>query len=61
MLVTLLCIHGNHEERPEEICSYEELLWHDGIVYGERKKECEKIEKEIAEEKIYVQRNRKSI
>lgn len=33
--VTLLCIHGNHEERPEEICSYKELSWHGGIVYAE--------------------------
>lgn len=33
--VTLLCIHGNHEERPEEICSYEEVSWCGGIVYAE--------------------------
>ena len=30
--VTLLCIHGNHEERPDEILGYEEREWHGGIV-----------------------------
>lgn len=33
--VTLLCIHGNHEERPGEIASYEEHIWHGGAVYRE--------------------------
>lgn len=33
--VTLLCIHGNHEERPYEIPSYEEAEWHGGLVYAE--------------------------
>lgn len=33
--VTLFCIHGNHEERPTEIDSYEEQDWHGGIVYIE--------------------------
>lgn len=33
--VTLLCVHGNHEERPAEIPSYEEVLWRGGIVYAE--------------------------
>lgn len=33
--VTLLCVHGNHEERPEEIGAYEEQLWRDGAVYVE--------------------------
>lgn len=33
--VTLFCIHGNHEERPYEIDSYEEQAWHGGIVYTE--------------------------
>lgn len=33
--VTLLCIHGNHEERPEGIYSYGEQPWHGGIVYAE--------------------------
>lgn len=30
--VTLLCIQGNHEERPDEILGYEEMEWHGGIV-----------------------------
>lgn len=33
--VTLLCIHGNHEERPENISSYEEQPWCGGLVYVE--------------------------
>ena len=33
--VTLLCIHGNHEERPGEIDGYEEMPWHGGLVYCE--------------------------
>ena len=33
--VTLLCIHGNHEERPAEINTYEERPWRDGVVYVE--------------------------
>jgi 3-oxoacid CoA-transferase subunit A len=33
--VTLLCIHGNHEMRPESIASYEETQWRGGIVYWE--------------------------
>lgn len=33
--VTLLCIHGNHEERPSEIPSYEEIPWRGGLVYAE--------------------------
>lgn len=33
--VTLLCVHGNHEERPEEIGTYEEWYWRDGTVYVE--------------------------
>jgi 3-oxoacid CoA-transferase subunit A len=33
--VTLLCIHGNHEMRPETIASYEETEWRGGIVYWE--------------------------
>lgn len=35
--VTLFCIHGNHEERPFNIPSYEERLWHGGTVYMEPK------------------------
>ncbi len=33
MPITLFCIHGNHEERPFNIPSYEEQQWHGGIVY----------------------------
>lgn len=31
----LLCIHGNHEERPYMIDTYEEKEWNGGIVYWE--------------------------
>ena len=33
--ITLLCIHGNHERRPDTLGVYEEAKWHDGIVYVE--------------------------
>lgn len=33
--VTLLCIHGNHEERPFMIDSYIEKEWRGGVVYCE--------------------------
>lgn len=33
--ITLLCIHGNHEERPDMIDTYEEKEWNEGIVYWE--------------------------
>ena len=33
--ITLFCIHGNHEERPENIDTYKTKLFHDGIVYYE--------------------------
>lgn len=33
--ITLLCIHGNHERRPQTIRSYKELLWNGGVVYCE--------------------------
>lgn len=33
--VTLLLFHGNHEERPEGIGSYEERPWRGGSVYVE--------------------------
>lgn len=33
--VTLLCVHGNHEERPFAIFSYEEAEWRGGLVYVE--------------------------
>jgi len=32
---TLLCIHGNHEMRPESAGGYEEIEWHGGTVYVE--------------------------
>ena len=33
--ITLFCIHGNHEERPENIENYKTKLFHNGIVYYE--------------------------
>lgn len=33
--ITLFCIHGNHEQRPQTIDSYQEKMWHGGIVYYE--------------------------
>jgi len=33
--ITILCIHGNHEQRPYAIATYEEREWHGGIVYAE--------------------------
>ncbi len=33
--ITLLCIHGNHEQRPFSIDSYRERDWHGGKVYVE--------------------------
>jgi len=33
--ITLLCIHGNHEQRPETIGTYEEIEWRGGVVYQE--------------------------
>lgn len=33
--ITLFCIHGNHEERPENISSYKIKLFNNGIVYYE--------------------------
>jgi len=33
--ITLLCIHGNHEQRPETISSYKEIFWNGGIVYAQ--------------------------
>ena len=35
--VTLLCVHGNHEERPYNIKGYRETEYFDGIVYQERR------------------------
>ncbi len=33
--ITFFCIHGNHEERPENIKSYKAKKFHGGIVYYE--------------------------
>ena len=33
--ITLFCIHGNHEMRPQTIPSYKEVQWHGGTVYRE--------------------------
>jgi len=33
--ITIFCIHGNHEQRPETIPSYEETDWNGGKVYAE--------------------------
>lgn len=35
--ITLFCIHGNHEERPENITSYRMKFFHQGLVYYEEK------------------------
>ena len=34
--ITLFCIHGNHEQRPFTIPTYEETEWHGGTVYVEK-------------------------
>lgn len=33
--ITLFCIHGNHEQRPESIFKYKEVEWNGGTVYAE--------------------------
>lgn len=33
--ITLFCIHGNHEQRPESISTYKEMDWYGGRVYAE--------------------------
>lgn len=33
--LTLFCIRGNHEQRPEEVEGYKEITWHGGRVYAE--------------------------
>lgn len=33
--ITFFCIHGNHEERPENIKTYKTKTFHDGTVYYE--------------------------
>ncbi|MDL2287459.1 metallophosphoesterase [Eubacteriales bacterium OttesenSCG-928-G02] len=34
--LTFLCVHGNHENRPQNILSYEESYWNGGIIYSEK-------------------------
>lgn len=34
--ITFFCIHGNHEQRPTSIPTYQEVLWNEGIVYVEK-------------------------
>ncbi len=31
--ITLFCVHGNHEERPEELPGYKEQTWRGGVVF----------------------------
>lgn len=33
--ITLFCVRGNHEKRPETIEGYREVTWHGGSVYME--------------------------
>lgn len=33
--VTFFCIHGNHENRPQNIASYKEMIWNGGCVLYE--------------------------
>ena len=33
--ITFLCVHGNHEERPFNIDTYEEQTWRGGLIYVE--------------------------
>lgn len=33
--ITLFCIHGNHEERPEKISTYKTKMFRGGVVYYE--------------------------
>lgn len=35
LCVPILCIHGNHEMRPESLITYREDRWHGGTVYVE--------------------------
>ena len=35
MKLTFFCIHGNHENRPQNIASYHEKEWHGGRVLYE--------------------------
>lgn len=33
--IILFCIHGNHEEYPYNISTYQEKIWHEGLVFYE--------------------------
>lgn len=33
--ITILCVHGNHEKRPEKLAGYTAVPFHGGIVYRE--------------------------
>ena len=33
--ITFLCVHGNHEMRPESVGTYEAMQWNGGTVYVE--------------------------
>lgn len=33
--ITLFCVHGNHEERPEELPGYQEMIWRGGVAFYE--------------------------
>ena len=35
--VTILCVHGNHEERPYNIRGYKEIRCFEGVVYQQKK------------------------
>ncbi len=35
--ITLLCVHGNHEERPYNVKGYREVTFFDGIVYQQKR------------------------
>ena len=35
LMIPILCIHGNHEKRPQSISTYMEQNWHGGTVYVE--------------------------
>lgn len=35
--LTILCIHGNHEQRPQEISGYIRRRWRGGIIYVDMK------------------------
>ena len=31
--ITFFCIHGNHEERPQNISNYQEVIFHNGVAF----------------------------